>query len=86
MQIISFLFTGLIIGLFGRLIVPGRQPLGCWWTTLAGIVGSLLAGLLGRQVWGHAYAPNFVASVLGAAIVVLLLTRALGSTRSTRWR
>lgn len=77
MHIIGYLFSGLVVGLFGRLLVPGRQPLGCWLTTLAGIGGSLLAGLVGRRLWGGGYAPGFIASVAGATLVVFLLSRVI---------
>jgi uncharacterized membrane protein YeaQ/YmgE (transglycosylase-associated protein family) len=86
-HIIGFLFTGLVVGLFGRLLVPGRQPLGCLWTILAGILGSVVAGLIGRQIWGKGYAPGFIASVLGAALVVYVLARLLGrDDRNSRYR
>ena len=77
MHIIGYLIGGLIVGLLGRLIVPGRQPLGCLWTMLAGITGSIVAGLVGRQIWGDGYAPGIIASVLGAALVVVVLSRLL---------
>ncbi|MEP7054558.1 MAG: GlsB/YeaQ/YmgE family stress response membrane protein [Actinomycetota bacterium] len=82
MHIIGFIIGGFVVGLFGRLIVPGRQPLGCLWTTTAGIFGSVVAGLIGRQIWGKGYAPGFITSVLGAAIVVALLSRILDRGRS----
>jgi uncharacterized membrane protein YeaQ/YmgE (transglycosylase-associated protein family) len=77
-HIIGFIIGGFIVGLLGRLIVPGRQPLGCLWTTLAGILGSLVAGLVSRQIWGGSSAPSFIMSVLGAAVVVYVLAQALG--------
>ena len=38
------ILVGLVIGALGRLVVPGRQPIGCLLTILLGIVGSV-AGL-----------------------------------------
>jgi uncharacterized membrane protein YeaQ/YmgE (transglycosylase-associated protein family) len=78
MHILGFILGGFIVGLLGRLIVPGRQPLGCLWTTLAGILGSVVAGLIGRQIWGNNYAPGLIMSVLGAGLVVYVLAQALG--------
>jgi uncharacterized membrane protein YeaQ/YmgE (transglycosylase-associated protein family) len=77
-DVIGFLLGGLIIGLLARLLVPGRQPLGCLLTMLAGLAGSLVAGLVGRELAGDQYQPGFVASVLGAAVVVYFVARALG--------
>lgn len=73
--LIGLVFSGLIIGAFGRLLVPGRQPLGCLGTVLAGIAGSFVAGLIGRAIWGHTYTPGIIMSVLGAALVVFAVTR-----------
>ncbi len=78
MDIIGFLLGGLVVGLFGRLLVPGRQPLGCLFTILAGVLGSVVAGLVGREIWGDDYAPGFIMSVLGAALVVYVLARITG--------
>ncbi|WP_329406645.1 GlsB/YeaQ/YmgE family stress response membrane protein [Streptomyces sp. NBC_00704] len=49
--IISAIFIGIVIGVLGRLVVPGRQRIGVLWTIGVGIaaalVGSLLAAGLG---------------------------------------
>ncbi|MET9257537.1 GlsB/YeaQ/YmgE family stress response membrane protein [Streptomyces sp. NPDC048182] len=46
--IISAIVIGIVIGILGRLVVPGRQRIGILWTILVGIVaawiGSLIAG------------------------------------------
>jgi uncharacterized membrane protein YeaQ/YmgE (transglycosylase-associated protein family) len=77
--VISYLFgiaiSGLFIGALGRLAVPGPQPIGCLGTMAAGIGGSLIAGVVGRLLFGSSYAPGIILSVLGAALLVWLLTR-----------
>ncbi|GAA2272906.1 transglycosylase [Nonomuraea roseoviolacea subsp. roseoviolacea] len=49
--IISALIIGLIIGIVGRLVVPGRQNIPIWLTIVIGIVaaliGTAIAGALG---------------------------------------
>ena len=49
--IISAIVIGAIIGLLGRLVVPGRQHIPIWLTIVIGIVaafiGSYVAGALG---------------------------------------
>ncbi|SEL48697.1 GlsB/YeaQ/YmgE family stress response membrane protein [Nonomuraea pusilla] len=49
--IISALIIGLIIGVLGRLVVPGRQRIPVWLTIVIGIVaaliGTAIAGALG---------------------------------------
>ena len=67
--------AGLIAGGIARLLVPGPTPMGCLGTALAGIAGSIVAAFVGRLIFGPAYAPGFIASVLGATLVVWLVTR-----------
>ena len=73
--LIGLAIFGLIVGALGRLAVPGPQPLGCLGTMASGIAGSFLAGIVGRIIFGRAYAPGWIASVLGAALVVWLVSR-----------
>ncbi|GGR08077.1 GlsB/YeaQ/YmgE family stress response membrane protein [Streptomyces griseomycini] len=40
--IISALVIGVVIGVLGRLVVPGRQRIGILWTILVGIVAALI--------------------------------------------
>ena len=42
------LLVGLIIGALGRLVVPGRQPIGCLLTIAIGIVGSIAGRAISR--------------------------------------
>jgi len=65
--------TGLIIGALGRLVVPGRQAMGCLATALCGIGGSIIGGIIGRIIFGPHYAPGLIASVLGAAGLIWLI-------------
>lgn len=44
--IISAIVIGVIIGVLGRLVVPGRQRIGVLWTILVGIVAALLGSAL----------------------------------------
>jgi uncharacterized membrane protein YeaQ/YmgE (transglycosylase-associated protein family) len=76
--IIFALIAGLIAGGIARLLIPGPTPMGCLGTALAGIAGSFVAAFVGRLLFGPAYAPGFIASVLGAILVVWLVTRGRG--------
>jgi uncharacterized membrane protein YeaQ/YmgE (transglycosylase-associated protein family) len=40
--IISALIIGLVIGILGRLVVPGRQAIPIWLTIVIGIVAALI--------------------------------------------
>jgi uncharacterized membrane protein YeaQ/YmgE (transglycosylase-associated protein family) len=44
--IISAIVIGLIIGVLGRLVVPGRQRIGVLWTILVGIVAALIGSAI----------------------------------------
>ncbi|MEU7383143.1 MULTISPECIES: GlsB/YeaQ/YmgE family stress response membrane protein [unclassified Streptomyces] len=44
--IISAIVIGLIIGVLGRLVVPGRQHIGVLWTILIGIVAALIGAAI----------------------------------------
>ncbi len=45
-SIIGAVIVGFIIGLLGRLILPGRQNISLLMTTVIGVVASLVAGLI----------------------------------------
>ncbi|MFC4469660.1 GlsB/YeaQ/YmgE family stress response membrane protein [Streptomyces xiangluensis] len=40
--IISAIVIGIIIGVLGRLVIPGRQRIGILWTILVGIAAALV--------------------------------------------
>ncbi|WPW17752.1 GlsB/YeaQ/YmgE family stress response membrane protein [Streptomyces sp. HNS054] len=44
--IISALVIGIVIGVLGRLVVPGRQRIGILWTILVGIAAALIGSAL----------------------------------------
>ncbi|MBJ6630908.1 GlsB/YeaQ/YmgE family stress response membrane protein [Streptomyces sp. I5] len=44
--IISALVIGTVIGVLGRLVVPGRQRIGILWTILVGIAAALIGSAL----------------------------------------
>lgn len=74
MGIISWIVFGLIAGLIGRAIMPGRDPGGFVVTTVIGILGAVVGGFVGTQLgWGQV--TGFDLRSFGIAIVgaVLLL-------------
>lgn len=85
MGIIAFIIIGLIAGLIARAILPGRQSMGLLATTLLGMVGSLVGGLIGSLFVRDGrlfdlHPSGLLMSVVGA-IVVLLLVGATGRRR-----
>lgn len=82
---------GLIIGALGRLLVPGRNPMGILRTTLVGLGGSFAGGLVGRLLLGWRYRYSMllalvIAVVCAAGIVYLLDGRRQAASRKTDYR
>ncbi len=73
-SIIGWIIFGFIVGLLGRLLVPGRQPLGFIGTTLLGVAGSFAGGYLGSVLFGGKGGPSasWIMSSIGAAIVLAI--------------
>jgi uncharacterized membrane protein YeaQ/YmgE (transglycosylase-associated protein family) len=72
----SALIVGLIIGVLGRLVVPGRQNIPIWLTIVIGIIAALLGTAIARA-FGWAKTPGvdwieIVIQVVLAAIGVFL--------------
>ncbi|WP_406272480.1 GlsB/YeaQ/YmgE family stress response membrane protein [Actinacidiphila glaucinigra] len=47
-SIISAIVIGLIIGVLGRLVAPGRQPIGVLWTIAVGIVAAFIGSAIAQ--------------------------------------
>jgi uncharacterized membrane protein YeaQ/YmgE (transglycosylase-associated protein family) len=50
MGIISMIVVGFIVGVLARFFYPGAIGLGFWMTTLLGIGGSLVGGVIGGLI------------------------------------
>jgi uncharacterized membrane protein YeaQ/YmgE (transglycosylase-associated protein family) len=48
--LISAIVIGIVIGILGRLVVPGRQRIGIIWTILIGIVAALIGSVIAHAV------------------------------------
>ncbi|WP_447008367.1 GlsB/YeaQ/YmgE family stress response membrane protein [Saccharothrix isguenensis] len=48
--VISALIVGLIIGLLGKLVAPGKQAIPIWLTIIVGIVAAFLGTFLARAL------------------------------------
>jgi uncharacterized membrane protein YeaQ/YmgE (transglycosylase-associated protein family) len=74
MHIIATFFTGLIVGIVAKLLMPGRDPGGFIITGLLGIGGALVAKYLGQKLgwYGPDDTAGFMASVGGAFLLLLI--------------
>jgi uncharacterized membrane protein YeaQ/YmgE (transglycosylase-associated protein family) len=79
--IITLLVIGLIAGAIARLIIPGKQNISILMIIVIGVIGSFVGGLLGYLIFHHdlqdgALQPSgTIGSVIGAVIVMLIVTR-----------
>jgi uncharacterized membrane protein YeaQ/YmgE (transglycosylase-associated protein family) len=90
MGIFAWIILGLLAGLLAKALFPGEDPGGIIVTTLLGIAGALVGGLIVRALgFGDPIDEFFdISTWLGAvagAIVLLAIYRALfGARRTTR--
>ena len=73
--LIVLAIVGLIVGAIARLLVPGPTSLGLLGTMAAGVGGAMLGGLVGKLLFGQNYAPGWIMSILGAMVIVALVSR-----------
>jgi uncharacterized membrane protein YeaQ/YmgE (transglycosylase-associated protein family) len=85
--VMYLLFVGVVAGFVARLLVPGRDAIGFWWTVLIGIVGSFAGGFLAWALFGWdedegALQPGGVIFSIIGAVLVLLVWRAIERRRT----
>jgi uncharacterized membrane protein YeaQ/YmgE (transglycosylase-associated protein family) len=69
MHFIWFIIVGAIVGILGRLLHPGRDPMGWLLTIAIGIVAMLIAAIISSGWWA------FIIGVIVAIILVALVGR-----------
>jgi uncharacterized membrane protein YeaQ/YmgE (transglycosylase-associated protein family) len=57
--VISWIVWGLFVGIFARLLLPGRQRLGIALTIVFGVAGSIIGGLVATELLDIADADEF---------------------------
>jgi uncharacterized membrane protein YeaQ/YmgE (transglycosylase-associated protein family) len=72
-SILGYILIGLVVGLVARFIVPGRDPIGLLGTLLIGVMGAVIGGWLAGEVFAETAGVDWIASILVAAVLVLLL-------------
>ena len=74
------IIVGFFAGLIARAVYPGANPMGLVKTTILGIVGSIVGGLIARLLWKYEPGQKFhlgglVLSIVGAVIVLFVWQR-----------
>ena len=76
LSIIGMIIVGFIVGVLARFFYPGGIPMGFWMTTLLGIGGSLVGGVLTSLLWkttdGRFHRAGWIMSILGAMALIWL--------------
>jgi uncharacterized membrane protein YeaQ/YmgE (transglycosylase-associated protein family) len=84
--IISWIVVGLIAGIMGKLIMPGRDPGGFLLTIVIGMIGALVGGLVVQLLGGTGLTGFSIWSILVAtlgAIILLAIYRLFAGSRRT---
>ena len=78
---IGAIILGIVAGYLGRAIMPGKQEMGFFMTTILGIVGALLGFLFFTEVLGIGDSDAFdlgglPGAVIGVIVVLFIYDRA----------
>ncbi|MFG3009819.1 GlsB/YeaQ/YmgE family stress response membrane protein [Streptomyces cinerochromogenes] len=82
--ILSAIVIGLVIGVLGRLVVPGRQHIGVLWTIVVGIVAALLGSAIAAGFGvADTKGPDWIEWLIQIALAAVGVA-ALGRVRALR--
>ena len=81
---LGWIIFGLIVGIVGKFLMPGRDPGGFIVTILLGIAGALLGGFVGRALgfYQEGEPAGFIMAVLGAIILLAIYRAVIGRRRT----
>ncbi|MGH7852536.1 MAG: GlsB/YeaQ/YmgE family stress response membrane protein [Candidatus Binatia bacterium] len=80
MSIIGWILFGLVVGIIGKLLMPGRDPGGFILTILLGIAGALLGGFVGQSLgfYQEGEPAGFLMAIVGSIVLLLLYRMFVG--------
>jgi uncharacterized membrane protein YeaQ/YmgE (transglycosylase-associated protein family) len=80
MSIIGWILFGLVVGIVGKLLMPGRDPGGFIITSLLGIAGALIGGFIGQSLgfYREGEPAGFIMAVIGSIILLLIYRMFVG--------
>jgi uncharacterized membrane protein YeaQ/YmgE (transglycosylase-associated protein family) len=91
MGIIGWIVLGLLAGLIAKVVLPGDDPGGIIVTTLIGIAGAFLGGLiasvlgLGDPLDEFFDISTWIAAIVGAIVLLLIYRLVVGRGRRGRF-
>ncbi|MEU6345581.1 GlsB/YeaQ/YmgE family stress response membrane protein [Streptomyces sp. NPDC046977] len=84
------IIVGIVLGFLAKLLLPGRQDIPWWLTVICGILGAFLgnavSGWLGVKHTSGIDWIRHVLQILGAILIVAVVTPLWGSLRGRRQR
>jgi uncharacterized membrane protein YeaQ/YmgE (transglycosylase-associated protein family) len=89
MGIAAWILFGLIAGAIAKFIMPGKDPGGCIGTIIIGILGAVIGGFVGTELFDFGTVTGFNLRSFGIAIlgaIILLTLYRLVLERRPRYR
>ncbi|MDX3093877.1 GlsB/YeaQ/YmgE family stress response membrane protein [Streptomyces sp. ME01-24h] len=84
------IIVGIVLGFLAKLLLPGKQDIPWWLTIICGILGAILgnavAGWIGVRHTSGVDWIRHVLQILGAVLVVAVITPLWASIRGRRRR
>jgi uncharacterized membrane protein YeaQ/YmgE (transglycosylase-associated protein family) len=77
MGIAAWILFGLIAGAIAKFIMPGKDPGGCIGTIIIGILGSVIGGFVGTELFDFGTVTGFNLRSFGIAILGAIILLAL---------
>lgn len=76
-MLIVSLIAGIIFGPLGRLLAPGKQNIGIFWTILGGGIGAFIGGLIAKALGvkdtsGPDWTQYLLQAIAAAVVVVII--------------
>ncbi len=78
--IIALAFQGLVVGAFGRLALPGRDPMSIPQTIGLGLAGTFLAGIVVWLITDGSAAPTFLIALFFTVLLLYVMRRRRGGS------
>jgi len=72
-QMIGWAVFGLVAGAIARFLHPGRDPMNWLWTMVLGILGAVIGGWVGTQIFGVNASNGLMSWVLAVVGALVLL-------------
>lgn len=77
--ILYWVLLGLVAGALAKFLMPGRDPAGCIFTIILGVIGAVVGGWIGTYFgWGHVRVGTLDLRSVGIATFGAIILLAIG--------